>query len=112
MYQPLVKFFKTPKGLLIIALALLLPLAASKSGVAVLAPGVAAAAIAAMLVDAPIIRLREGSWSFPSGALLTGLLIAMVLSPFGPWHVAAIASVIGVASKYIARGRSARRQAS
>ena len=92
-------FFATPKGLLIIALVLLLPLAATVSGWAVIAPGVAAAALAAMLVDAPVLRVRDGTWSFPSGALLTGLLVAMVLSPFGPWYVAAIASMLGVASK-------------
>ena len=100
-------FFATPKGLLIIALVLLLPLAATVSGWAVIAPGVAAAALAAMLVDAPVLRVRDGTWSFPSGALLTGLLVAMVLSPFGPWYVAAIASMLGVASKYVVRGRSA-----
>jgi Na+-translocating ferredoxin:NAD+ oxidoreductase RnfD subunit len=105
--KSLTKFFKTPKGLLVIALALLIPLAAAHSGFAVVAPGVAAAAIAAMLVDAPILRYRDKEWSFPSGALLTGLLVAMVLSPFGSWKVAAATAAIGVLSKYVARGRSA-----
>jgi Na+-translocating ferredoxin:NAD+ oxidoreductase RnfD subunit len=101
------KFFKTPKGLLVIALAVLMPIAGAHSGFAVVAPGVAAAAIAAMLVDAPILRYRDKAWSFPSGALLTGLLVAMVLSPFGSWKVAAATAAIGVVSKYVARGRSA-----
>ena len=103
----LLKFFKTPKGLLVIALSLLIPLAATASGFAVVAPGVAAAAAAAMLVDAPILRYRDKEWSFPSGALLTGLLVAMVLSPFGSWKIAAMTAAIGVLSKYVARGRSA-----
>ncbi|MDQ8173706.1 MAG: RnfABCDGE type electron transport complex subunit D [Gemmatimonadota bacterium] len=103
----LVKFFRTPKGLLIVALTVLIPLAGSTSGLGVIAPGVVAAALAAMLVDAPILRYREGSWSVPDGALLTGLLVAMVLSPFGPWYVAAISAVVGVLSKYLLRGRSA-----
>ena len=106
-FKPLTKFFKTPKGLLVVALALLIPLAATTSGFAVLAPGVAAAAIAAMLIDAPILRYRDKAWSFPSGALLTGLLVAMVLSPFGSWRIAAMTAAIGVLSKYVARGRSA-----
>ena len=106
-FTSLTKFFKTPKGLLVIALAVLIPLAGMHSGFAVVAPGVAAAAIAAMLVDAPILRYRDKEWSFPSGALLTGLLVAMVLSPFGSWKIAAITAVIGVLSKYVARGRSA-----
>ena len=106
-FTSLTKFFKTPKGLLVIALAVLIPLAGAHSGFAVVAPGVAAAAIAAMLIDAPILRYRDKEWSFPSGALLTGLLVAMVLSPFGSWKIAAITAVIGVLSKYVARGRSA-----
>ena len=74
---------------------------------AVVAPGVAAAAIAAMLVDAPILRWREAAWTFPSGALLTGLLVAMVLSPHEPWYIAGVTAAVGVASKYMVRGRSA-----
>ena len=105
--KSLTKFFKTPKGLLAIALAALIPLAGAHSGFAVVAPDVAAAAIAAMLIDAPILRYRDKAWSFPSGALLTGLLVAMVLSPFGSWKVAAATAAIGVLSKYVARGRSA-----
>ncbi|WP_373068784.1 RnfABCDGE type electron transport complex subunit D [Gemmatimonas sp.] len=105
-FTSLTKFFKTPKGLLVIALALLIPLAATASGFTVVAPGVAAAAITAMLIDAPILRYRDKAWSFPSGALLTGLLVAMVLSPFGSWKIAAMTAAMGVLSKYVVRGRS------
>lgn len=105
--KALKRFFRTPKGLLIIVLAILIPLAATGSGWRVVAPGVVAAALAAMLVDAPILYWREKEWVFPSGALLTGLLVAMVLSPHEPWHIAAITAVVGVISKYVARGRSA-----
>ncbi|MEQ1691374.1 MAG: RnfABCDGE type electron transport complex subunit D, partial [Gemmatimonas sp.] len=105
--RALKRFFRTPKGLLIVVLAALIPLAAYGSGGLVVVPGVLAAATAAMLVDAPILRLRDKAWSFPSGALLTGLLVAMVLSPHEPWHIAAVTAVVGVVSKYLVRGRSA-----
>jgi len=101
------RFFRTPKGLLIIVLVLLVVAAALGSGFTLIAPGVIAAALAAMAVDAPLLRWREKRWEFPSGALLTGLLVAMVLSPQEPWYVAAITAAIGVASKYVARTRSA-----
>jgi Na+-translocating ferredoxin:NAD+ oxidoreductase RnfD subunit len=60
---------------------------------------------AAMIVDAPILRWRsrKGAWEFPSGALLTGALVAMVLSPAEPWWVAAVTSVMAVVSKYVCR---------
>lgn len=68
---------------------------------------VLAACVAAMLVDAPVLRWRNGAWEFPSGALLTGALVAMVLSADEPWAIVAITAVIGVASKYVARTHSA-----
>lgn len=101
------RFFRTPKGLLIVVFALLLPLAAVGSGLAVVWPGVLAAVIAAMLVDLPILRTREKEWTFPDGALLTGLIVAMVLSPREPWYVCAITSAAAVASKYALRYGSA-----
>jgi Na+-translocating ferredoxin:NAD+ oxidoreductase RnfD subunit len=101
------RFFRTPKGLLTIVLILLVIAAALGSGFMLIAPGVIAAALAAMAVDAPLLRWREKRWEFPSGALLTGLLVAMVLSPHEPWYVAAITAAVGVASKYVARTRSA-----
>jgi Na+-translocating ferredoxin:NAD+ oxidoreductase RnfD subunit len=104
---PIRRFFRTPKGLLTLVLAALLALAAAVDGASVLWPGVTVAALVAMAVDLPILRVREGAWEFPSGALLTGLLIAMVLSPQEPWHVVAVTSAIGVASKYAIRTRSA-----
>lgn len=103
----MLKFFRTPKGLLIIVLTLLLVLAASGSGALLVAPGVFAACAVAMLIDAPILRYREGQWQFPSGALLTGLIVAMILSPHQSWHIAAVAAAIAIVSKYIARTRSA-----
>ena len=60
-----------------------------------------------MLVDAPILRIKNGAWAFPSGALLTAAIVAMILAPQEPWPVTAIASVIGVLTKYLVRTRSA-----
>ncbi len=48
-----------------------------------------------------------GAWEFPSGALLTAAIVAMVLSPLEPWHVTTLTAVIGVVSKYVFRVRTA-----
>jgi Na+-translocating ferredoxin:NAD+ oxidoreductase RnfD subunit len=61
----------------------------------------------AALVDAAVLRYRRGVWEYPSGAVLTGAIIAMVLSPREPWYVAATASALGVLSKYVFRIRTA-----
>jgi Na+-translocating ferredoxin:NAD+ oxidoreductase RnfD subunit len=101
------RFFRTPKGLLIILLAMLAALAAWSEGVALVAPGLVGAVGAAVLIDAPILRIWKGKWFFPSGAILTGLIVAMILSPREPWYVAAVTSGIAVGSKYLFRVRTA-----
>ena len=107
MPDALRRFVRTPKGLLTIVLAVLAALAASGEGIALVAPGLTAAVLVAALIDAPILRWRKSSWEFPSGAVLTGLIVAMVLSPQEPWPVTAAISALAVVSKYIFRTRSA-----
>jgi Na+-translocating ferredoxin:NAD+ oxidoreductase RnfD subunit len=101
------QFFRTPKGLLTIVLAALTAVAAPSTGIALVGPGLGSAILAAALIDAPILRLRNGAWEFPSGAVLTGWLVAMVLSPHEPWYVPAATSALGVVSKYLLRTQSA-----
>jgi Na+-translocating ferredoxin:NAD+ oxidoreductase RnfD subunit len=102
-----IRFFKTPKGLLTIILALLLTIAIPVEGVSVVAPDLVSACAVAAAIDALILRARRGAWEYPSGAVLTGMIIAMVLSPREPWYVAAGAAALAVVSKYIVRTRSA-----
>jgi Na+-translocating ferredoxin:NAD+ oxidoreductase RnfD subunit len=105
--RALAKFFRTPKGLLTIVLAALAAVAAPGVGVRLVLPGLLAAVTAGALVDLAALRIRKGAWEFPSGAVLTGLIIAMVLRPQEPWYVGACTCVTAVASKYIFRTRSA-----
>jgi Na+-translocating ferredoxin:NAD+ oxidoreductase RnfD subunit len=97
------RFFRTPKGMLILLLPVLAIAAAAGSGFKLVGPVVLGGVLGAAIVDAPILRWREGEWLVPDGAILTGLIVAMVLSPMEPWYVAAITAAIGVASKYVIR---------
>ena len=101
------RFFRTPKGLLIIVLVILVALAAPSEGIALVAPGLVSAVIVAGLIDVLALRRIRNAWEFPSGAVLTGLIVAMVLTPHEPWYVAACTSAVAIASKYIVRTRSA-----
>src|SRR5579862_9147343 len=101
------RFFRTPKGLLTVVLAILTTIAAMGDAVAPLAPGLVSAVAVAVLIDAPLLRGRGKAWEFPSGAILTGMLVAMVLSPHEPWYVVAVTAAVGVASKYVFRTKSA-----
>ena len=97
------RFCRTPKGMLIALMAVVTAVAAVSDGVRLIAPGLAGGVLAAMLVDAPMLRWREGEWVFPDGALLTGLIVATILSPHEAWWIAAVTSAIAIASKYLFR---------
>ncbi|HLG96829.1 MAG TPA: RnfABCDGE type electron transport complex subunit D [Bryobacteraceae bacterium] len=100
-------FFKTPKGLLTIILSLLIAIAAPHEGLGVVAPGLLSAIVAAGLFDLVVLRARKKIWEFPSGAVLTAMIVSMVLRAQEPWYVIALTSVAAVLSKYIFRSRSA-----
>lgn len=107
MRRKLGNFFKTPKGLLILILLLLIALAAPGEGVHTLAPGLLGATLAAGLVDTLILKFRKKVWEFPSGAVLTAMIVAMVLRAQEPWYVTTITSVAAILSKYLFRSRHA-----
>jgi len=100
-------FLKTPKGLTIAVLVPLGVIAAVPQGWRFVLPETVAATAAAMLVDLFVLRARKGRWVFPDGALITGLLVGMVLSPHERWWVAGITAAVAVASKYLLRVRRA-----
>ncbi len=100
-------FFKTPKGLLTIFLVLLTALAAPGQGIRTVLPGMLSAMLGAGVVDMFILRARKGVLEFPSGAVLTAMITAMVLRAQEPWWVVTITSVVAVLSKYLLRSRTA-----
>src|ERR1019366_5340228 len=107
MWRRVKKFFRTPKGLLTIVLVVLAAMAAPQEGIRTVAPGLVIATIAAGLVDLLILRAGKRVWEFPSGAVLTAMIVAMVLRAQEPWYVTTITSVAAILSKYICRSRTA-----
>ena len=101
------KFFKTPKGLLILVLTGLIAMAAPGQGWRTVLPGLAAAVAVSGLIDLLILRLRKNVWEFPSGAVLTAMITAMVLRAQEPWYVVTVTSAFAVLSKYVFRTRHA-----
>jgi Na+-translocating ferredoxin:NAD+ oxidoreductase RnfD subunit len=102
----LARFFRTPKGLLTIVLVVLAAVGASREAVERVTVALASGVGVASLVDAPLLRWTRRRWEFPSGAVLTALLVGMVLSPYEPWYVSPAASALAVVSKYCVRARS------
>jgi len=101
------RFLRTPKGLLIVVFVILIAMAAPHEGLARVMPGLLSAVAVSGFIDLFILRYRNGGWEFPSGAILTAMIVAMLLSPFGSWHAAAATSGLAVISKYVFRTRFA-----
>ncbi len=99
------RFFRTPKGSLIIVLALLTAIAVPRAGLHAALPGVVGAMLVAALLDVAIVRAMRGVWFFPSGALLSGLIVALILSPTEPRYVPIMTAALAVNSKYLLRVR-------
>jgi Na+-translocating ferredoxin:NAD+ oxidoreductase RnfD subunit len=107
MRRRFVKFFATPKGLLTVVLAAWIGLAAPGQGWRHIAIGLAAAIGAGGGIDLVVLRIRKSAWEFPSGAVLSAMIIAMVLRAQEPWYVLAFTASVAVVSKYVLRSRTA-----
>jgi len=88
-------------------LAVLIAIGAPHEDIRLVAVDLLSALIGAGAVDIVILRLRKNRWEFPSGAILTAMIVTMVLRAQEAWYVAAITSIAAVLSKYIFRSRSA-----
>jgi Na+-translocating ferredoxin:NAD+ oxidoreductase RnfD subunit len=100
------RFFKTPKGLLTIILGILTAIAAPGERAGTVALNMGSAVLAAGVVDLFILRLRKHLWQFPSGAVLTAMIVTMVVRAQEHWYVPAATSAVAVLSKYAIRTRS------
>lgn len=100
-------FFRTPKGLLTILLAILIAIGSRHEAVQLVASRLSIAVFVAGVFDAIVLRLRHTRWQFPSGAVLTAMIGGMVLSARAPWYVVTLTAVAGIAAKYVIRTRGA-----
>lgn len=103
----LYRWIRSPKGLFAGVLLLLTVPAVVHTGWRLVMPSLAAAVVTAALIDVPLLRWRDREWSVPDGAMLTGWLVALVLSPHQPWYIAATAAAIGIVAKHALRVRRA-----
>jgi len=104
-FHPFVRFLKTPKGLLLALLTLTTLVALANQPFDDAAPAVLIAMAVAALLDMGIIWVLRSEWEFPSGALLTGLIIGVILRPQEPTSVVVAVSVIAIVSKHVLRTR-------
>lgn len=105
MPQPLHRawrFGRTPKGLMLLVFlglaAAALPTTAGPAATMMLG-----AAIAAAVLEVSIEFGLSGASGFPSGALLTGMFVAGVLSPFAGLTVVVVTALFAILAKHVLR---------
>jgi Na+-translocating ferredoxin:NAD+ oxidoreductase RnfD subunit len=101
------RFFGTPKGIVTILLAAVTLLAIPGQGASQVALPLLSAMAAAAAVDILVVRLSRNAWTFPSGAILTGLIVALILAPEEPWIVPIATAILAITSKHLFRTRLA-----
>lgn len=94
------RWLRSPKGIFTLLLALCTAVAADGIGWRIVLPGLVAASGTAMLLDAPLLRWRQGRWVVPDGAMLTGWLVALILSPHEAWWIAGVTAALAIAAKH------------
>jgi Na+-translocating ferredoxin:NAD+ oxidoreductase RnfD subunit len=102
-WKAFTRFWKSPKGYLLLVFVPVVVAAIFDAGLPAALANLVATILAAAIADVIFYRLIRHELIFPSGAILTGLIVALVLSPIvAPW-AAALTGVIAVASKYVFR---------
>jgi Na+-translocating ferredoxin:NAD+ oxidoreductase RnfD subunit len=104
-FHPVYRFLKTPKGLLLALLTAMTLVALSTQPFDDAAPAVLSAMAVAALLDMTIIWVMRNELEFPSGALLTGLIVGVILRPQEASLVVIAVAVIAIVSKHVLRTR-------
>ena len=98
-------YLRSPKGLLLVVLAAVSAVAAPHEGASRTLVRVAVAASTAMLFDLALSALLRRRLIFPDGALLTGIICALVITVRERWWLPAVAALIGIGAKHLLRTR-------
>lgn len=107
VFRPARRFFRTPKGLLLVIFAGLAVLALWSEASGEAARTLASATVAAALTDLAVVRLGRQRWVFPSGGILSGLIVGFLLSPQESWIVPIATAVLAITTKHLFRTRLA-----
>jgi Na+-translocating ferredoxin:NAD+ oxidoreductase RnfD subunit len=101
-HPALVHFIRSPKGILCVQLVVLALVAATTTGLRPLLQ-IAVAVPAAAGMDALLMWRKHPKAESLSSALLTGMILAMVLSPAEPLYVPAIGAALAILSRHLIR---------
>ncbi len=94
------RLLRTPKASLTLVFVPLLLVAGASTGWPIVLPHVVAALAGACLVDLVLGAITRDRWTWPTSALLSGLIVAFVLGPGEPHWVTFTVGALATISKY------------
>ncbi|MEO8539922.1 MAG: hypothetical protein ABI577_09300 [bacterium] len=106
-FRPLRRALRSPKGNLLVVLGLIAVVACLSAGTELVLPRVMVAVGAAALADIIVQRFGRRAWIFPTAGILSGLIVALILSPYDSFIIAPATAVLAITSKHIFRARFA-----
>ncbi|WP_258535511.1 RnfABCDGE type electron transport complex subunit D [Bacillus sp. 03113] len=95
------KLIKAPKKLLIAILFLLMAIGSINDPAFLGAKSTGVSILSAVLTEYLVKKLTNQKWRFPDGAIVTGMIIALVLSAATPFYITIITSVVAILSKFL-----------
>lgn len=101
------RYVRSPKGTVLLLFLGLFALAAPAVGLRDAALVVLVPSLTAAAMDLALLRYIRGTWSIPTAAVLTGMIIGFVLAPEAPLPVAVATAAIAIAGKHLLRTRLA-----
>ncbi|MGE0599808.1 MAG: RnfABCDGE type electron transport complex subunit D [Dehalococcoidia bacterium] len=96
---------RSPKGNLLLLFGALVAVAIVVQDSSRALPSVIYAVSAAAVADIIIQRIGRRMWVFPTAGILSGLIVAMVLSPYESAIVAPMAAILAITTKHLFRAR-------
>ena len=103
--RKLQRFVRSPKGLLLIILSAFVVIATPFVGSGQIWTNVVASMFVAALLDVSIVMALYDRWDLPDGAMLTGMIVAMVLRPQEPLLVVLAIVAMAIMAKHLLRTR-------
>ena len=101
------RYVRSPKGTVLLLFLGLFVLAAPAVGLQAAMRSVLVPSLTAGAMDLVLLRYIRGTWSIPTAAVLTGMIIGFVLAPQAPMPVAVATAAIAIAGKHLLRTRLA-----
>lgn len=103
--KPVRKFIRSPKGIVLVLFSAFAAIAFTQVSPSVALQPLLLATATAAIIDVAVAKLGRDEWVFPSGGILSGMIVGFILSPEEPWIVPIATATLAITTKHLFRTR-------